>query len=144
MSMRYYAVDDYGLLLNTNHINLLAAAVLDDFSQEKWDNDCDYRIDCSDEVIASFEAVYYPEFTGECFAIDDDGNDIYSNNFNTRYFDGDTMWFLPCKKIPRLFNAAYNNMDELINEFKETYGKYFPKGFDYKAIIKHIVGTYYG
>lgn len=35
MSMRDYAVDDYGLVLNTNHLQCLASRALDDYSEEE-------------------------------------------------------------------------------------------------------------
>lgn len=43
-----------------------------------------------------------------------------------------------------LFKAAYKDMNELIDEFKSDIGEYLPEDFDYRANIRHIVGTYFG
>jgi len=144
MSMRYYAFDDYGLVFNINHMNLLASAICNDFSQEKWDNDRDYVYDCIDEVRSLFEIEYVPEFSGECFPLNDDGTNNYSNSDIITYLDGDELWYMPSNRYPVLFKAAYNCMSDLVSEFKKCFVEYLPLDFDYRTNIKHIIGTYYG
>ena len=71
----------------------------------------------NDDVITPTETIVYYET--DCFAI------------NTLY---DT-------EIPALFaegNKRYETLDEIIEEFKDRVGKYFPKDFDWKRHIGHI------
>ena len=42
MSMRDYGVDDYGMVLNTNHLQLLASKVCSDYSEKEWSIDACY------------------------------------------------------------------------------------------------------
>ena len=58
--------------------------------------------------------------------------------------DYDGIFYIPVSKYPTLFKKAYNNMDEIVEEFKNKIGKCLSKDFDYRSSIRHIVGTYYG
>lgn len=133
MSMRTYAYEDYGLVLNEETIKTICQKV---FADEPSDEE--------DDGFALYEAGICQlagNFTGEFFPITDEGKDNWENSESA---DDDEVFYVPVKKYPSLFGKPYNNMDELVEEFKNALGKYLPDGFDYRANIRHIVGTTFG
>lgn len=138
MSMRDYGVDDYGLVLNTNHLQILASRVLEDYSDEEWEIDKWGVIDAFADKIG-IEGI--GDFSGEVFAITKSGTDDWTNSDT---YSGDSIYFIPVQEYPNLFKRAYNNMEELVLEFKGKISNYLPEDFDYRNNIRHIVGTYFG
>lgn len=138
MSMRDYGVDDYGLVLNTNHLQILASRVLEDYSDEEWEIDKWGVIDAFADKVG---VEYIGDFFGEAFAITDSGENDWSNS---DVYSGDTIYYVPVSEYPNLFKQAYNNIGELSLEFKKKIGRYLPETFDYRNNIRHIVGTYFG
>lgn len=135
MSMRDYPVDDYGLLLTEETMKIIASKVCDDFEDMEED---EYGDALYEEGICE----YIGDFTGEAGILFDDGlNDWMSNG---EMYNGDRIYYVQVSSYPTIFKAAYENMDALINEFKEKVGEYLPEDFDYRANIRHIVGTYFG
>lgn len=135
MSMRDYAVDDYGLLLTEETMKIIASIVCNDF--DDMDED-EYGDALYEEGICE----YIGDFTGEAGILFDDGlNDWMSNG---EMYDGDRIYYIQVSSYPTIFKAAYENMDALIAEFKEKVGEYLPEDFDYRSNIRHIVGTYFG
>lgn len=133
MSTRTYAYEDYGLLLNNEAITMICEKVFADEPHEE----------CSDGF-----ALYDAEicqmagnFTGETYPIKDDGCDQWSDS---ETYDDDSVFYIPVKKYPTLFKSAYSDVDEMIAEFREAIGEYLPNDFDYRANIRHIVGTTWG
>lgn len=138
MSMRDYAVDDYGLLMTTETMKLIASRVFEDYTDEDYDED---ELYFNDRLYEANIVDYIGEFTGEAMEIDDNGK----NTWNTgETYNCDIIYYVPISRISTLFKAAYSNMDELINEFKEKLSEYLPDDFDYRGNICRIVGTYYG
>lgn len=135
MSMRENPVDDYGLLLTEEMIKTIALKVLDDLEERDED---EYGYALYEDGICE----YIGEFTGEAGIIYDDGMNDWLKD-GERY-DCDTIYYIPSSSYPTLFKAAYENMDALIEEFKSKVGDYLPEDFDYRANIRHIVGTYWG
>lgn len=135
MSMRDYAVDDYGLLLDEETIKVIASKVIDDFSHD------DTAIDWTYELYEHGICEYISEFTGEAQEVD--GNGFYWGGESKEY-NNDVIAYIQASKYPTLFRKAYNNMDELVEEFKNKVGEYLPDDFDYRSRIRHICGTYYG
>ncbi len=135
MSMRDYAVDDYGLLLTEETTKIIASKVCDDFEDIG-------EYEYGDALYEKGICEYIGDFTGEAGILFDNGlNDWMSNG---EMYDGDQIYYIQVSSYPTLFKAAYENMDALIAEFKEKVGKYLPEDFDYRSHIRHIVGTYYG
>jgi hypothetical protein len=133
--MRDYAVDDYGLLLTEETLKTIASIACEDFYNLE---DGEYGDALYDEGLCE----YIGDFTGESIHIDDNG---YDDNWkNGEDYSGDRIFYMPAGLCPTLFKAAYKSVDELINEFKSKLGEYLPDDFDYRAHIRHIVGTYYG
>ena len=135
MSMRDYAVDDYGLLLKADTIKLIASKALEDF--EEVDED-DYEYELYDMGVFD----HISNFCGETIHINDDGSDDYWR-MNESYSE-DPICYVAVSLFPTLFKAPYTNMEELIGEFKDKIGEYLPEDFDYRSNIRHIVGTYFG
>jgi hypothetical protein len=133
--MRDYAVDDYGLLLTEETMKIIASKVCDDFEDMEED---EYGDALYEEGICE----YIGDFTGEAGVLLDNGlNDWISNG---EMYDGDRIYYIQVSSYPTIFKAAYENMDALIAEFKEKVGGYLPDDFNYRANIRHIIGTYYG
>lgn len=139
MSMREYAVNDYGLLMSEKMLKMVCMKACKNFTEEEYDYD---EWAFYDELYERGIVEYISEFTGEALAVTDKGEDDWSNNDNSS--DSDIIYYVPCRNISTLFKAAYNDMDEIIAEFKEKLGEYFQDDFDYRYYIRHIVGTYYG
>ena len=138
MSMRDYAVDDYGLVLDSNAMHIIASKVFDDLTDEEWAADvwgCAY--DACDK--AGLE--YICDFTGEVFDVEDDGLDDYRSGNPYR---NDTLFYMPLSEHPRLFVRTYKNMNEIVAELRLRLGRYLPDNFDYRGNFKHVVGTYFG
>ena len=135
MSIGYYAVDDYGLLLTEETTKIIASKVCDDF--EDMDED-EYGDALYEEGICE----YIVDFTGEAGILFDDGLNAWMQN--GEMYDEDRIYYVQSSNYPTLFKAAYENMDTLIEEFKSKVGEYLPEDFDYRANIRHITGTYYG
>ena len=134
MSMRDYAVDDYGLVLDEETTKVIASKVFDDYTEDV--------ADWGYELYISGICEYIGEFTGEAQEITDDGTCIWGGNYE-EYYD-DVIYYVPLTKYPTLFKKSYNNMEEIIDEFKSKIGEYLPEDFDYRSRICHICGTYYG
>ena len=135
MSMREWAVDDYGLLLTKEMIKAIASKVLDDLEERDEE-------EYGDALYEDGICEYIGEFTGEAIYIEDDGTEDWRRSGES--YDGNRIYYVHVRKYPTLFKAAYENMDELIAEFKSKVGDYLPEDFDYRANIRHIVGTYFG
>lgn len=136
MSMRDYAVDDYGLVLDKETVKTIASKVIDDYTEQEnvmgyWE----YKL--YDLGICE----YISEFTGEAQELDEQG--LYFGGDSIGYY-GDIIVYVQAIHYPTLFRKAYNNMDELVEEFKNKVGEYLPDDFDYRSRIRHICGTYFG
>lgn len=58
-------------------------------------------------------------------------------------YSNDCIAYIPASRMPELFSAAYESLDELIDEFKEKIGAYLPDNFDWAGHICTIDGTYF-
>jgi hypothetical protein len=135
--MNNYAVNDYGLLMNEDALKRIAMKVCNNYDEEEYDEEPDdFNYDLYEKGIVEFVG----EFTGEAIKIRDDGIDLYGHS---DMYNCDIVYYVPVSKWSTLFKAAYNNVDEMICEFKKKLGEYLPEDFDYRNNIRHIVGTYY-
>lgn len=132
MSMRYYTYEAYGLVLSEDTMKLICEKA---FAEDPVE-DGDYGFALYEAGICELVG----DFTGELSTITDEGRDIWGK---AETID-DSLFYIPVKKYPSLFKTAYNNMDELVAEFKEALGEYLPADFDYRSNIRHIVGTTFG
>ena len=138
MSMRDYAVDDYGLVFNGNHLNVLASKICPEYTDEVFDkNRYEYYESVVDKL--SLQCIY--NFTGEAMYVSDDGDSRYDN---ADIYNSDSIYYLGLSKYATLFKAAYDSIDDIIDEFKLKIGQYLPSDFPYRRCFRHIVGTYFG
>lgn len=138
MSMRDYAVNDYGLLMTIEMMQMIASKVCDGYTDEDYKDD---PWSFNEEICDKGIAEYISSFTGESTEINDDGSFNWGIG---EYYDDDVIWYAPTKNISTLFKAAYRDMDEMIEEFRERLGEYLPSDFDYRKHIRNISGTYFG
>ena len=138
MSMRYYAVNDYGLVMTREMLKTICSKYYREYTEEKY-NDDEYSF--NDALYEEGVVEYISGFTGEAMVIDDNGNDDYNSS---EAYNDDTIYYAPTQNYGTLFKAAYANMEELESEFRNKFNKYFPDDFDYRKHICHIVGTYFG
>ena len=141
MSMREYAVYDYGLVLTPETMKKLAAKLCEDFTKEDFEDDT-FAFYESVEYAFNGHIEYVSEFTGEAKYIEDDGT--CSWGCDSIFYDSDYLYYIPIGRALSLFKAAYKNMDEMIEDFKERIGTYMPEDFDYRTNMRYIVGTYWG
>ena len=137
MSMRDWAIDDYGLILDEETIKVIASKVFDDFTEDE-----DVFSVWGYELYEKGICEWISEFTGEAQELTDDG--IFAWGGNEIAYHCDYIVYVPVFKYPTLFRRVYNDMDEIVDEFKSKLGKYLTEDFDYRSRIRHISGTYYG
>lgn len=138
MGMRDYAVNDYGLLMTADMLMSIASKVCDDY------NENDYLDDpwaFNDMLYEKGIVDYISEFTGESMEILDEGQTTWDSG---ETWQCDNIWYISASNYPSLFKKAYENIDEMVQEFKEKLGEYLTDDFDYRKQIRHIVGTYFG
>ena len=138
MSMRDYAVNDYGLVMTSDMLKTICSKHYREYTEEKYDDD-EYNF--NDALYEEGVVENISEFTGEAMLIDNNGNDDYNSS---EVYNDDTIYYVPTKNYGTLFKAAYANMEELESEFRNKFNKYLPDDFDYRKHICHIVGTYFG
>lgn len=133
MSMRDYAVSDYGLLLDEETIKIIYSKALPYCTEE---DDMVY------ELYNHGICEYISEFTGESIPIREDGYVTWGGD--SEDYRCETIVYVPTSNFPTLFKKAYENIDEIIDEFKGKLGEYLPDDFNYRDKIRHISGTYFG
>ena len=141
MSMRDYAVYDYGLLLTEETMRALAKKHCKNFTEEDFAMD-EFGFYEEVEHIFGGNIEYTSEFTGEAKYIEDDGTCGWG--CDSVYYNDDYIYYVPINRRLTLFEAAYKNIDDMIADFKERVGEYMPEDFDYRANLRYIVGTYFG
>ena len=133
MSMRDYACEDYGLVLDDKAMRHICDKMF-----------IDDPVEAGDEGYALYESGFcnlFGQFTGEAFGIQDNGNDTWDNSTN---YGCDEVYYVPFDKYPSLFSTAYANIDEIVEEFKTKIGEYLPEDYNYRSNIRHIIGTTFG
>ena len=133
MSMRDYAYADYGLVLDENTIKYMYAKAIG--GQEDNMHDMGYAL--YDKGLVE----YAGEFTGEAMRVEDNSNDDWRDTIT---YCADVIYHVPLGRYPSLFEANYKDMNEIVDEFKSKVGEYMPDGYDYRANIRHIIGTTFG
>ena len=135
--MREYPYDDYGLIINPNTIHLLTSKLCDNQSDKKD------TIGYNEELEDKFGLCYVFNFIGDAFPIFDDGTTDWCSSRSESY-DDDLICYLPVKKPSKLFGYTYNNVEEILTEFKAVLGEYLPEDYDYRSNLRHFCGTTFG
>lgn len=137
MSMREYGVQEYGLVLTKEEALNFAKRYIELDCPEIKDID-----ECEDwEIIDYYEFNTISSFSGEATKLNADG---FSDCNDFIEYDDETVYYLSAIYYPNLFYKAYNDYNELLNEFKTDYSKYLPKDFKYEEHIRIITGSYWG
>ena len=134
MSMRDYAVNEYGMVLNEEEIYKIAKVLIpaEEWVEEDWDNADTWEfVDRLDDVISC-----YSEFSGEAFIVKENGEDDW--NRYVEYRGSDSIFYIPLSKYPTLFTPAYSNIEEAKNEIRESICN------TVDVDIHHIIGIYFG
>lgn len=132
MSSRDYGYADYGLVLDKETIKHMYTEAINNPEE------------LEDMVYALYEhgiCEYIGDFTGEALWVEDNSNDDWNN---TIIYSGDTLCYVPLGRYPSLFEAQYESIQEIVDIFKSKVGEYMPEGYDYRANIRHIIGTTFG
>jgi hypothetical protein len=132
MSMRDYAVNDYGVVFTEEM--MVEAAKKKGIEYDA--DDPDYY-----EVADKLGLEYNSEFTGEATRVYSTGEFDYKTSI---VFDDDVLYYLPLLKASNLFTPAYSCIGDAVAEVKERVGEFLPHDFNYEENIRNIVGTYYG
>ena len=138
MSMRNYGVADFGLVLSEKEIKEIAKVIFEDFSDEAWRG---AKYEFIEVIIDTLGLTHISNFTGETSRLLDNGS---VNWADTEEYDEDTIYYVPCSVYPSMFTAAYENMDALVQEFKDKIREFVPDDFDYRSRIHAIQGSYWG
>lgn len=84
--------------------------------------------------------VYCSEFTGQAKPLElPEGNPFQEE---TEY-EGESLCYIPVKRAPELFKAAYNSSQEMIDEFMSELAGVFPENLDIRKFLVTISGTYF-
>lgn len=137
MSWHLSGIEDYGLVVEKQELTTMLLKITGCTEDELLDWS-DY--DCFD-ALEAHGLVCISELSGEAALVDDKGRDDWSDSVR---YDADTVLYFPPNKYPGFFHKAYEDMRELVAEYKESLGKYFPEDFDYRNHIRHIIGAQYG
>ena len=132
MRMREYAYEDYGLVLDKPTMEHI---FVKRFNEPIGDEDAGYALYDAEVCTCACQ------FTGEAFNIEDNGNDSW---YDTIAYASDEIYYVPFNKYPSLFKASYKDINDIVEEFKEKLGEYMPENYNYRANIKHIIGTVWG
>lgn len=132
MSMRDYALSDYGIVFGENELRY-AEKVLNKKNKTDYEYE-DYEI--GDDIGLE----YISEFTGQAIKVESDGSLNWCDTIDC----GEYVYYANLRKFPTLFNPAYPSIDDAVNELKERYGEYLPENYDYANNIRNICGTYFG
>jgi hypothetical protein len=136
--MHYYAIDDYGMVLNGNHLECLIAKYYEDYDPNTYDNTRYefYESLCEEGIVDCI-----PSFIGEAVPLNDNGEDDWGRR---DFYNDDAVYYIQLNNYPNVLHAAYNNIEEIVEELRGKVGSLLPDNFDYRACVKHITGVYYG
>jgi hypothetical protein len=81
------------------------------------------------------------QFTGEAMRLYDNGVDDWRESI---LYNDDVCCYVAIENYPSFFEAHYKDMDEIVETLKLQIGEYMPEGYDYRANIRHIIGTTWG
>lgn len=138
--MKDYGVHAYAMILTKETMEMLAKAVYG--KEENFEEnfaDCPYNF--YNDLEDTFCLSSISEFTGEACFLQSDGTSDYSV---TETFSGDTIYYCEFNNSPMLFDAAYESIDEIVEEMKDNFGEYLPDDFNYRSYFREIAGSYYG
>lgn len=134
---REYAFYDYGFVLTDEVVTELAQKVTEKEHVEQDPYTIEEAVEYCNDFIFSVD-----NFIGSAFRIDAEGN--ADEDENTIYYSGESVYYVPFKKEPKLLKAAYKTIGEIVDELKENdIAQYLPNDFEYKKYLYFICGYYW-
>lgn len=142
MSTQNWGFSFYGLVFDEDELKGMCEKAFNDFNEHEFDDDpmgYAYRL-WEERGIIDVES----EFSGDSSSLlfSDESDQMYEM-FSKAYYS-EPLYYFMLRKQPNLFRAAYSSMDDVVDELKESLGKYLPENYDYKNKICHVSGSYYG
>lgn len=98
--MRDYGVNEYGMVLNTNHLHILASKNCSNYSEGEWCVSKANRYEYIEEIAERLGIDCITSFDGDALYIDDNGSDDWGNYES---YSDDVIYFIPLSKYPNLF-----------------------------------------
>lgn len=137
--MRDYIAQGMGLVIPTS-VWPYVSTHHEKWDEKTWGDDYQgflyYLEDISGKRLVSF-----CECNGDFYTIDE--TDFAP--FNERdAVDDESFFLLEIDRYPSLFQRAYIDINEIVDEFKKSVGKYFPEDFDFQRYLVSFHGTYWG
>lgn len=136
--MEHYSIDTYGLFLTFEDMESLAKIYCKDYSEEAYEEDSTVFNEAVADVINDLQ--YINNFSGHLYEFDDNGITRWETEF--AYYE-DELFFVLFDNYSTLMKAAYNSIEEIIDECKCKLENYLPKDFDYRKNMFRIIGTVY-
>ena len=137
MSTHTYAAEDYGMVLTEKALMALSSKEFD-MSPEEIIAEGEWGVYC--DLAEKRQYDYISNFSGEALFIDDNGYDGES----VHSYDYDTVYYISVSRYPHIIgDAAYKNVSEIVDEFRERLGDELPD-YDIRGNICHIIGCCYG
>lgn len=117
MSMKHYAVRDYGVLINEEELSKKYFDVYENNNE--------------------IEDLYlYCDFNGEAIMLN-------SCDFDS-FIPNELFFFGSAERVPGIFTKAYNDYSELKTELKNKYSKFVNEDFPWDNRIVELYGTIFG
>lgn len=129
MSMRTYAVYDYGLFITDELMDDITAT----YNAALSEKECAFD---SDELADEIGLTRFGDVEGEFIPFD--------KTLDSTDLDSEVFYMLSLENEKSLFSRAYQNIEEVENEVIAKMQKYVPDGFDYKSRLGDIRGTSFG
>ena len=136
MSMRDYAVYDFGMVIDEETGLMICQALGCEFDEDEED----ISGEISNILYENGIVDMIGQFTGEAIGINDTGYQKFSD---TIFYNDEAIMFVGLR-FPTLFRGVYRDITDIIVDLKSKVGKYLPDDFDYRKNIRFVVGTYFG
>ena len=137
MSMREYVTTGKGLVIPEKLIEYVIKHS-ENFNEEYYGKEY-YDFFSDYGTLGGKNIISFIECSGDFFDLDE-----REDRYIEEDIDMDTFYIIEIDKYPSLYKQAYNNIDEIVEEYKKAVGKYFPEDFDYKKYLVTFIGTYWG
>lgn len=134
--MHDYPLSDYGFVLSDETLRTIGRQMIPNFNPYEGWTITDVIEELEDR---GYEIQIVGNFSGGTYAITPD-----EMEFDYDMYTDETLYYIPLDRTPKMFDVAYKNMDEIVNEIKDKIGEYLPDNFSYENNLKHIVGTTWG
>ena len=136
MSMRDYAVYDFGMIIDEETGLMICQALGYEFDEDKED----ISNEISNILYENGIVDVIWQFTGEAIGINDTGYQKFSDSI---FYNDEAIMFVGLR-FPTLFRGVYRDVTDIIVDLKSKVGEYLPNDFDYRKNIRFVVGTYWG